>query len=143
MNIKNKREREIGKMEQQQNQNPYLTNKQMHTQSIYGEEFSFQQLFEDDNVSLPLGSNQKNQHFTDFDKSMEEKKEVNIESRNYKSMKDMYLSDTDSDNEQIQVSKKIRIEKEDNRKRCSGCYPIFQMNQEGHMGINGCLSERM
>jgi ribonuclease HI len=23
---------------------------------------------------------------------------------------------------------------------CSGCYPIYQPNQEGHMGINGCLS---
>lgn len=25
-------------------------------------------------------------------------------------------------------------------KICSGCYPIYQPNQEGHMGINGCLS---
>jgi hypothetical protein len=129
-------------MEQHKNQNFPKPNLQIYIPSMYGEEFSFQQLFEDDNVSLSLGSNQKNQHFADFDKSLEEKKEVNIESRNYQSMKDMYISDTDSDNEQIQVSKKIRIEKQDNGKKCSGCYPIFQMNQEGHMGINGCLSDR-
>jgi hypothetical protein len=25
--------------------------------------------------------------------------------------------------------------------KCSGCYPIFQYNQEGHYGFNGCLEE--
>jgi len=106
-------------MEQQQIQNPQYQNK-------YGEEFSFQQLFEDEN-----------------EKCMEEKKEVKIESRHQKMMKDMHIS-SDSENENVEMkTKKIRIEKPDRTKRCSGCYPIFQMNQEGHMGMNGCLSDRM
>ena len=32
-------------------------------------------------------------------------------------------------------NKKIKLN------RCKGCYPVFQLNQEGHMGKNGCLGD--
>jgi hypothetical protein len=60
-----------------------------------------------------------------------------------KMMKDMHINSDSEDEDYEMKTKKIRIEKPDRTKRCSGCYPIFQMNQEGHMGINGCLSDRM
>jgi hypothetical protein len=25
--------------------------------------------------------------------------------------------------------------------KCCGCYPVFQNNQDGHMGFHGCLEE--
>jgi hypothetical protein len=31
--------------------------------------------------------------------------------------------------------------KETIKNTCPGCYPIFQQNQLGHVGLNGCLGD--
>jgi hypothetical protein len=49
-----------------------------------------------------------------------------------------YISDTsDSDNEEP-LKKRSKVEKIQ-KPKCPGCYPIFQENQLGHIGPNGCL----
>ena len=65
--------------------------------------------------------------------------DVNIESKtndfNY------YISEPSESESDNEPSKK-RIKKTDIPK-CPGCYPIFQLNQLGHIGPNGCLGDEL
>ena len=62
--------------------------------------------------------------------------EHNISSREYKSPENMLVSiDKLSDESSFMPNKKIKLN------RCKGCYPVFQPNQEGHIGEYGCLED--
>jgi hypothetical protein len=57
----------------------------------------------------------------------------------YKSPKEILISSDNMLDEFIDSSlmsnKRLKLSK------CKGCYPIFQPNQEGHIGENGCLED--
>lgn len=51
------------------------------------------------------------------------------------------ISETDNDSVERPV-KKLKINHiSKNNNSCPGCYPVFQDNQEGHIGPNGCLGD--
>jgi hypothetical protein len=45
--------------------------------------------------------------------------------------------DSFDDEDDQKIIKKRKIKKS----KCPGCYPIFQENQLGHIGLNGCLGD--
>ena len=50
---------------------------------------------------------------------------------------DTYIININSPSQDDRIIKKRKIEKS----KCPGCYPIFQENQLGHIGPNGCLGD--
>ena len=79
------------------------------------------------------------------------KEEIKLETNNeecnkntQKSDSKLYISEpSDSDDSYVPYNlnepskKRIKIE----IPKCPGCYPVFQDNQEGHIGPNGCLGD--
>jgi len=71
----------------------------------------------------------------------EKMNENKIESQKLQSESKLYVSEPSytyiPDNINEQPNKRIKIE----IPKCPGCYPVFQPNQLGHIGPDGCLGD--